>query len=101
MPIRVQVGLSQKRGLPNYGSLGASCHLEIELSDEAIFHDPELLPRRLQEAYSTCRLAIASELSSTAATADKVAENLPASNSSPQLKTCLHPNVHRSESPCR
>src|SRR4051812_39387338 len=31
MPLQLNVGFQQKKGLPRYGSLGASCHLEVEL----------------------------------------------------------------------
>ena len=31
MPLKLTVGLSRKVGLPNYGSLGATCGLEVEL----------------------------------------------------------------------
>ena len=31
MPMKLNVGVSRKVGLPDYGSVGASCNLELEL----------------------------------------------------------------------
>ena len=33
MPLRLDVGVSKKLGLPAYSSIGASCNLEVELDD--------------------------------------------------------------------
>jgi hypothetical protein len=32
MPMKLNVGLCRKVGQPDYGSLGASCNVEVELS---------------------------------------------------------------------
>ena len=65
MPMKLNVGVSRKVGLPDYGSVGASCNLELELESGLIerdldaFHtpDPQCLrrgapgrPRRAGEA---------------------------------------------------
>jgi hypothetical protein len=36
MPLRLNVGVSKKLGLPNYSSIGASCNLEVELESNLI-----------------------------------------------------------------
>ncbi len=45
MPVKLTVGLSKKVGLPNYGSLGATCGLEVEVPSLSLHSDPEALER--------------------------------------------------------
>jgi hypothetical protein len=59
MPIKLNVGLSKKLGLPDYGSLGASCHVEIEL-DESL--DRDAFQDRVRRAFTACRQAVEDEL---------------------------------------
>ena len=61
MGVKIHVGYCQKIGLPNYGSEGAHCDLEIEV-DAAVFNDPEVFRQRLHEVYATCRNAVEMEL---------------------------------------
>ena len=61
MSIKLNVGLSKKAGLENYGSVGSSCNLEVELDSSALDH-PEEFHRRVQEAYTACRCAVEDEL---------------------------------------
>ena len=39
MPMRLLAGISKKMGLPNYGSLGATCHVEVELDAGLLTYD--------------------------------------------------------------
>jgi hypothetical protein len=61
MPLKLNVGLSRKLGLPNYGSVGASCAVELEL-DPFVFHDAECFQQRAEEAFDSCRIAVENEL---------------------------------------
>ena len=62
MTHKITVGLQQKVGRPNYGSLGATCHIELALSgDEA--RNPDAISSRIREAFTCCRDRIAEELS--------------------------------------
>ncbi len=62
MPLKLNVGLSKKIGQSNYGSLGASCHVEVELDQSLVFDDPEGFQERVTQAYAACRQAISQEL---------------------------------------
>jgi hypothetical protein len=52
-------------GLPDYGSAGASCNLEVEL-DTSLFHDLEGLHQVVRRAYAACNQAVQDELARVA-----------------------------------
>ena len=62
MPLQLNVGLSRKVGLPDYGSLGASCHVEVELDASLLREDPTGFQRHVRHAFQLCRDAVDSEL---------------------------------------
>ena len=54
MPMKFNVGLSKKVGLPDYGSLGASCHIEVELDAALVQQDLDGFHRQVRNAYVAC-----------------------------------------------
>ena len=62
MPLKLNVGLMKKIGQPHYGSLSASCHLEIELECSLWERDAEGLQARMRNIFAACRQAVETEL---------------------------------------
>jgi hypothetical protein len=62
MALTVNVGFSQKLGQPDYGSIGASCHVECELDGGVLGHDPNIFQQKVQELYAACAQAVEDEL---------------------------------------
>ena len=63
MPVKVNIGLSKKIGLPDYGSLGASAHVEFELDGGYDNGSTESFQDAVRRAYLACRQAVEAELS--------------------------------------
>jgi hypothetical protein len=61
--LTVNVGYSQKLGRPDFGSVGASCHLECELDGQLAFDDPEQFQSKIRELYAACAQAVEKQLS--------------------------------------
>jgi len=62
MPLKISVGLSQKIGLPDYGSLGASCHVEYEAESTLLHNDLDMFHRQVKSAFVACKQAVQDEL---------------------------------------
>lgn len=61
MPLRLNIGLSKKVGLPDYGSLGASANLELELDSGAV-SDPDRLRQQVRYLFGLAKASVEEEL---------------------------------------
>ncbi|WP_406696357.1 hypothetical protein V5E97_35730 [Singulisphaera sp. Ch08] len=62
MPLRLNVGVSKKLGLPEYSSIGASCNLELELESGLLQNDLDGLHAQIRGAYVAANQAVNDEL---------------------------------------
>ena len=62
MTIKVSVGVSKKIGLPDYGSAGGHCNIEIE-ADNSLLDNPDQFLQRVKDAYEMARQSVEEELS--------------------------------------
>jgi hypothetical protein len=62
MPLRLNVGVSKKVGLPEYSSIGASCSLELELSETLLHTDLDAFQEQVRDVYIACNQAVNDEL---------------------------------------
>ena len=62
MPMKLNVGVSRKVGLPNYGSVGASCNLELELDATLLERDLDAFHTQIRGAYVAAHKAVHDEL---------------------------------------
>ena len=51
MPMKLNVGVSRKVGLPDYGSVGASCGIELEVDGSLLQHDLDRFHSQVRDAY--------------------------------------------------
>ncbi len=62
MPLRLNVGLAKKVGQPDFGSLGATCNVEVELESSLLQQDLGTFHRHVRNAYVACAQAVNDEL---------------------------------------
>ncbi len=61
MPLRLNVGVSKKLGLPAYSSIGASCNLEVEL-ESGLLRDLAGFHEQVRDAFVAAQQAVNDEL---------------------------------------
>ena len=62
MALKLNVGVSRKVGLPDYGSVGASCNLELEVEVGLLERDLDAFHVRVRDAYVAAHQAVHDEL---------------------------------------
>ena len=62
MPLELIAGISKKLGLPGYSSVGAICHMELELDSRLIQEAPEAFLAQVREVYALCAESVDEEL---------------------------------------
>jgi hypothetical protein len=62
MNLKIQVGLSRKIGQPHFGSLGASCSVELAIDRRLRRAGGESLQRQIAEVFRVCEQAVEAEL---------------------------------------
>jgi hypothetical protein len=60
--MKLNVGVSRKLGLPNFGSVGASCNLELELDATLLERDLNAFNTQIRGAYTAAHRAVQEEL---------------------------------------
>ena len=89
MPLKLIAGVSKKLGLPGYSSVGAICHLEMELDSGLIAATPEAFRAQVRAVYAQCAESVDEELarhqaprSKPGAAAEMPADGVAAANGS-------------------
>jgi hypothetical protein len=81
MPLKLHAGVSKKMGLPNYGSLGASCHVEVDLDGSLLGEEVDMFHQHVRDTFVACRQAVNDELARHQAASAAASTNGPTQQS--------------------
>ncbi len=62
MPLKLNVGVSRKVGLPDYSSVGASLNVEVEVDSTLLDRDLDAFHARVRDVYVAAHQAVHDEL---------------------------------------
>jgi hypothetical protein len=97
MPLKLNVGVSRKLGLPDYGSVGATCN--VELDGSLLKGDLEAFHAQVRHAYGAARQAVQDELARFQAQLAGAQLTVPASNGQVAAPSSRPPDHPRSRKP--
>src|SRR5258708_7230185 len=101
MPLKLSLAVSRKVGQPDYGSLGASCGVELELAESLLFDDLDAFQSRGRAAYIAGNQAVHDELArhQTPSVPQHANGRVPHGNGHDPLPESAAPRAHGSPKP--
>jgi hypothetical protein len=71
MAVTLSVGLQKKIGMPDFGSLGASVHIECEIDRTLIEHDPSGFHEKVRGVFAACQKSVEDQLANQSSQAGR------------------------------